>query len=142
MKKIVFFFSLLSLFLFSCGKDIDDKLIDASQLPAPAVSFLNENFPNVEITQIKRENADYEVVLGNKANVIFSNQGIWKKVYSTETFPTNFLPDPIISYINLNYAAPGIIRAVGRVQQNFELSLFDVSHKLVFDERGEFLEQK
>ena len=88
MKKILkssVFLSLSMFTLMSCNSDDDsnnnDQLIEANELPADAIAFVENYFPNATYLRIEKnsqEDSDgglYEVDLSNGIEIYFDNNG-------------------------------------------------------------------
>ena len=54
--------------------------VDESALPAPAVSFLNQNFPGDDIRFAERNGSGFEVVMSSGVEVDFDAAGNWTEV--------------------------------------------------------------
>ena len=132
------------LLLFSAMTATAQKKIQVSELPAPAIAFLEKHFPNMAITEAKKDREDgekgYEVILANDTEVEFWKDGSWREVDGKKNpIPTEFIAKSIVEYVNKNYP-------------NEKITHIDYGHKdvdvdltnkidLEFSKEGKFLKE-
>ncbi|PZW37784.1 putative PepSY-like beta-lactamase-inhibitor [Mesonia algae] len=151
MKKILkssVFLSLSMFTLMSCNSDDDsnnnDQLIEASELPADAIAFVENYFPNATYLRIEKnsqEDSDgglYEVDLSNGFEIDFTADGEWVDVDGqNQELPEGIVPENINNYVTQNYADLKIV-GIDKENTTYEIDLSnDVD--LYFTLSGEFI---
>ncbi|MDE7116066.1 MAG: PepSY-like domain-containing protein [Muribaculaceae bacterium] len=105
-----------------------DTLINNSQLPKAAQTFLTKYFPGDAIKKAKmdqgRRGAEYEVDLSSGAEVEFRDNGDWKKVKAAKgkSVPTAIIPSAISKYVSKNFAGQSIVE-ISRKRGGYEVEL-------------------
>lgn len=127
MKKILLtLVAIFSVGIFSAMAD-NDKVINKSQLPAPAQQFINEHFAGIDITYAKEEwdflKHSYEVRLANGAKIEFTSKGVWDEVECRfGEVPAAIIPQAIREYVDKNYAGAKIIY-IEKDRNDYEVKL-------------------
>lgn len=142
MKKIFLplVVSLLLLCSISCAQNT--ILNNVKELPLKAQSFLTQYFPNEQISYIKMdqdllESKKYEIKFTSGADVDFDKNGEWIEVDCKQrAVPTNFIPAPIISYINSKFAN-SFITQIEKEHWGYTVELNN-NLELEFNSKGEF----
>ena len=80
MKKIKYFFMAIVCLMVSNVAKADDTPIPVSQLPAAAKTFLQANFPGINVIYAEKDWNTYECHLQDGTKVEFTRKGAWKKV--------------------------------------------------------------
>ena len=108
MRRLLIIFIAIG---FSLACTAEDRPVLSDQLPAAAKTFINTNFPGVEISYATVDDdivkPDYEVVLSNGAKIQFSNDGALEKVECRAGVPDSVVPVQIREYVTLLY--PGAV---------------------------------
>ena len=127
MKKILITLAAI----FSIGISVaiadNDKVINKSQLPAPAQQFLNENFAGIEITYAKQEREiiflSYEVRLADGTKIEFTSKGHWEQIECRfGEVPASVVPQAIKEYVDKNY--PGVkVLMIEKDRNDYEVKL-------------------
>ena len=94
MKKI---FALTAIVLASLQiVNADDKPVTFNQLPAPAQTFINANYPGEKISYATKDDdfilPDYNVMLANGVKIQFENSGALEKIESRAGVPEELVP--------------------------------------------------
>jgi hypothetical protein len=148
MKKM-FLAAIIALgaFNLSCSDDDNgstDKIIEASELPAAARTFVETYFPAATYTRVEKQSrADsdgsvYDVHLSNGFEIDFTAEGEWTDIDGgMAEVPAGIIPAPISAYVAENYSGSFITTIeIERYGYDVELSN-DVD--LVFNAEGEFV---
>ena len=127
MKKILLtLVAIFSIGIFSAMAD-NDRVINKSQLPAPAQQFLNEHFAGVDLTYAKEERDifkhSYEVRLADGTKIEFTSKGEWDEVECRfGEVPAAIVPQAIKEYIEKNYAGAKVIY-IEKDRNDYEVKL-------------------
>ena len=127
MKKILLtLVAIFSVGIFSAMAD-NDRVINKSQLPAPAQQFLNEHFAGVDLTYAKEERDifkhSYEVRLADGTKIEFTSKGEWDEVECRfGEVPTAIVPQAIKEYIEKNYAGAKVLY-IEKDRNDYEVKL-------------------
>lgn len=121
--------------------DDDDIIINQSELPVKASSFITTYYPSSPILKATKEVgqgiSEYEVKLSNMTKLHFDNFGVCNGVDGNTEIPNGVLNEKITSYVSVNYRSAFILYwDLDNRDQSVELSN-DVD--LVFDLNGNFL---
>jgi len=148
MKKIILtsFIALSLLFtITSCDSDDDNKsVINASDLPKSANTFVTTYFPNTTYVYItKQQIADidgsvYDVKLSNNFQIDFDVNGNWIDIDGNyQAIPVELVPEKIQTYVAANYPNQFVI-SIDKERTTVEAELSN-DIDLVFDLQGNFL---
>lgn len=127
MKKILLtLVAIFSVGIFSAMAD-NDRVINKSQLPAPAQQFLNEHFAGVDLTYAKEERDifkhSYEVRLADGTKIEFTSKGEWDEVECRfGEVPAAIIPQAIKEYVNKNYAGAKVL-FIEKDRNDYEVKL-------------------
>ena len=127
MKKILLtLVAIFSVGIFSAMAD-NDRVINKSQLPAPAQQFLNEHFAGVDLTYAKEERDifkhSYEVRLADGSKLEFSSKGNWEEVdCQSGEVPSAIIPQPIKEYVEKNHAGAKVL-LIEKNRKDYEVKL-------------------
>lgn len=105
MKKI---FAIAAIVLASLQTaKADDKPVTFNQLPAPAQTFINTNYPNEKVSYATKDDdfilPDYNVMLANGVKIQFEHSGALEKIESRAGVPESLVPVQIRDYVKLHY---------------------------------------
>jgi hypothetical protein len=127
MKKILLtLVAIFSVGIFSAIAD-NDRVINKSQLPAPAQQFLNEHFAGVDLTYAKEERDifkhSFEVRLADGTKIEFTSKGEWHEVECRfGEVPAAIVPQAIKEYIDKNYAGAKVLY-IEKDRNDYEVKL-------------------
>ena len=127
MKKILLtLIAIFSVGIFSAIAD-NDRVINKSQLPAPAQQFLNEHFAGVDLTYAKEERDifkhSFEVRLADGTKIEFTSKGEWDEVECRfGEVPAAIVPQAIKEYIDKNYAGAKVLY-IEKDRNDYEVKL-------------------
>ena len=127
MKKILLtLVAIFSVGIFSAMAD-NDRVINKSQLPAPAQQFLNEHFAGIDLTYAKEERDifkhSYEVRLADGTKIEFTSKGEWDEVECRfGEVPAAIVPQAIKEYIEKNYAGAKVLY-IEKDRNDYEVKL-------------------
>ena len=127
MKKILLtLVAIFSVGIFSATAD-NDRVINKSQLPAPAQQFLNEHFAGVDLTYAKEERDifkhSFEVRLTDGTKIEFTSKGEWDEVECRfGEVPAAIVPQAIKEYIDKNYAGAKVLY-IEKDRNDYEVKL-------------------
>lgn len=125
MKKI---FALTAIVLASLQiVNADDKPVTFNQLPPPAQTFINANYPGEKISYATKDDdfilPDYNVMLANGVKIQFENSGALEKIESRAGVPENLVPFQIRDYVKIHYPEAIFIEyEIGRRSYEVKLS--------------------
>lgn len=165
-KYLFLFWVLLACCIISCAGELSGSqgfeeesnadsysiTIAIDDLPLGIQNYITNNFPDSEISLIKRHtrngNISYEIILKNGEKLLFSPNGLLLAIdrVSTDNVPdedgeevfASSLPAQIIQYILDNYPNTTIVYSEKENDGNFEVNL-DNGLELHFDSDGNFL---
>lgn len=104
MKKI---FAILALSMAVLTAKAGDRPVTFNQLPAPAQTFINTNYPDDKISFATVDDdlirPDYSVVLVSGVRIQFNNDGSLEKIESKAGVPEGLIPVQIRDYVKLHY---------------------------------------
>ena len=123
--------------LISCS----DKLVPADQLPAAAHSFIQQYFPGIPISYVKKDaglKTGFEVVLTDGTEIDFDGKGEWDSVdCKRSAVPSALVPAAIAGYVQTNFPGQMIVK-IDKELYGYEIELgsgldlkFDSSGKLI-----------
>ena len=105
MKKI-FAILALSMAVLTVAK-AGDRPVTFNQLPAPAQTFINTNYPDDKISFATVDDdlirPDYSVVLVSGVRIQFNNDVSLEKIESKAGVPEGLIPVQIRDYVKLHY---------------------------------------
>lgn len=139
MKKFKHFSAaIICMFLVCAISPAYGRAIDVKFLPAPAKTFLRQNFPNQKIVFVDRQFKEYEVFLANGTKVEFDTTGRWNKVNcKKKAVPAHLVPQFISKYVKANHANLAITK-INKERNGYEVELSN-DLELHFSKTGELL---
>lgn len=149
MKKIILTgFIALSLLLSTTSCDNDDdnneSVINVTDLPKAADTFVTTYFPNTTYVLITKQNvADldgsiYDVKLSNNFEIDFDANGNWIDIDGNhQAVPVELVPEKIQTYITTNYPNQ-FVTSIDNEKTTVEVELSN-NLELVFDLQGNFI---
>ena len=85
----------------------DDRPVTFSQLPVPAQTFINTNYPDEKISYATKDDdfilPDYNVMLANGVKIQFEHSGALEKIESRAGIPVDLIPCQIRDYVKMHY---------------------------------------
>lgn len=142
MKQLKLIIMFLALMLCAGAARADKYTIDRSNLPQPALDFIQEHFSKAKIAMIKVDRhllkkTDYDVKFVNGNKVEFNNSGAWTSVEMKRgAVPDAIVPKRIRQYVDKNYDGIDIVSIEKKVS-GYEIELAD-EIELQFDLLGTF----
>ena len=126
------------LFLTNCA---DDKVIDESNLPAKAITYIQSNFDGAVVSQAMKSqdglSNNYDVYLNNGVSLEFSGKGEVESIKSTERLPDKVIPTKILDYVSLKHLSEFVTQwEMNNNEQEVKLSN---GFELKFNKDGEFI---
>ena len=112
MKKIVYLLAASTLLLLS---SCSDRIIPVGQLPEAAKTFLEQYFPGIGISYIKKDaellKTTYEVRLDSGAEIDFDSKGEWDKVdCKRQSVPSDLVPAAINTYVEGTFPRQFVVK--------------------------------
>jgi hypothetical protein len=112
MKKIVYLLAASALLLLS---SCSDRIIPVGQLPEAAKTFLEQYFPGIGISYIKKDaellKTTYEVRLDSGAEIDFDSKGEWDKVdCKRQSVPSDLVPAAINTYVEGTFPGQFVVK--------------------------------
>lgn len=103
MKNLIFAVALLL-----AASAPAQKRIEISELPKPALDFIEKHFPGIPVVKVKKDaehgEKGYEVILGNGTELEFWKDGSYREVDGRgKAIPTAFIDPKIVDYVAKNY---------------------------------------
>ena len=132
---------LAAIFLAAALISCSDKLVPADQLPAAAHSFIQQYFPGIPISYVKKDaglKTGFEVVLTDGTEIDFDGKGEWDSVDCRRSaVPEALVPAAIGGYVQTNFPGQMIVK-IDKELYGYEIELgsgldlkFDSSGKLI-----------
>lgn len=132
---------LAAIFLAAALISCSDKLVPADQLPAAAHSFIQQYFPGIPISYVKKDaglKTSFEVVLTDGTEIDFDGKGEWDSVDCRRSaVPEALVPAAIGGYVQTNFTGQMIVK-IDKELYGYEIELgsgldlkFDNSGKLI-----------
>ncbi|MFI3292376.1 MAG: PepSY-like domain-containing protein [Rikenellaceae bacterium] len=141
MKKLLF--ATLSLVLSIASIEAQERIIEQSQLPKAAQSFLSTYYPSdkVSVATVERDgfDKDYSVLLVNGVKIEFDKNGDWMDVDCNKNYvPEPIVPTNIAKEVESRFPSCKIVK-IERDKRYFEVEL-DNKVELKFNNKGELIE--
>ncbi|MCW4467507.1 PepSY-like domain-containing protein [Flavobacterium sp. MFBS3-15] len=148
MKKMFFIaLAAISLMGAACNDDDNngtDTIIQATDLPQAARSFVETHFPGATYTRVEKQSrADsdgsiYDVQLSNGFEIDFTAQGAWTDIDGNhQAIPAAIVPASISQYVTANYASQSVTN-IGIERHGYDVELSN-DVELVFNTNGQFI---
>lgn len=126
MKRIFTLFAVSV--AFAVAALAGDRPVTFSQLPVPAQTFIQANYPNDKVSFATKDDdiirPDFNVVLVSGVRLEFSNSGRLKKIEARQNgVPVNLIPVQIRDYVKTYYPDATFIEyEIGRRTYEVQLS--------------------
>ena len=139
-RNLVFSIVALCLLLTACR----DRAVTPAQLPEQVKSFLQQHFPEQNVTYAENERqltgTTYDVVLSDGTSIEFDTSGQWEKIEGNinNPIPTVLIPEPIVNLIKSQYPDALIVK-VDREHGDYEVELAN-GLEMKFNKQGALLE--
>ncbi len=142
MKQTRFFFAaLMCLLMQSAYVMADDVVIDASQLPETAKTFIAKQFTDCKIKKVEKDlgsKTSFDVKLSRGIEIEFNAQGDWKKLdCGRHAVPADLVPAAIGEYVKQNHPK-AVVTGIERKCYGYEIDL-SRGPDLLFDQKGSFI---
>ena len=126
MKLILINLILVTAALFGC-KDTDDRIIQPSELPGAAQTFIETHFSGTQfvVVTVDKELTEttYDVILNNGVKLEFDSKGVWKEVETPGSqVPSGIVPEQILAYVAEKYPDVKIVK-INRDRRDYEVDL-------------------
>lgn len=124
MKKIKFLLMAIVCLMVTNVAKADDTPIPAEQLPAAAKTFLQANFPGVNVIYAEKDWNTYECHLQDGTKVEFTRKGAWKNVDRERmaAVPAALVPAAIQQYVKANFPNC-IVTKIDKERHGYEVEL-------------------
>lgn len=125
MKKIMTITA--AVFFFAAIASADDRHVDVNRLPETIKTFLNTNYPSVQILYSTKDDdlirPEYNVALENGVRLEFHNDGTLKQIEAKDGVPSSLIPAQIVQFVNGRYPDAHVTGyEVGRKHYEIKLS--------------------
>ena len=143
MKRTkLFFAALVCLFTANTVCNAHDMPIPASQLPAAAKAFVQQNFPGRTIVYAEKDTefmkTKYEVSLNDGTEIDFYNNGTFDKVdCHTAPVPASIVPAAIQQFVKANFAGAAVTK-IDKERYGYDIELSN-GMELKFNHQGGFM---
>lgn len=131
--------------LLIAGSASAQKKIEISELPTPALTFIEKHFPGIPVSKAKKDaehgEKGYEVILSNGFELEFWKDGSYREVDGNDNpIPTGFIDPKIVDYVGKNYPN----RKITHIDYGHKDVDVDLTGKLdlEFTKDGKFLKGK
>ena len=119
-----------------------ETIVPADNLPSPAKSFIEEYFPGVPVSYVKKDSklisTTYEIILQDGTEIEFGSKGVWDKVdCKRKAVPSGLIPAAITDYVNNNFAGQFIVM-IDKEPFGTEIEL-DNDLELKFDKKDQLI---
>ncbi|MDR2913765.1 MAG: PepSY-like domain-containing protein [Tannerella sp.] len=151
MKKVILLlnFTVLFCMFFACSDD--DKVINESELPSSAKTFLETYFSGQSVLDTRKDNDEYKIYYTNY-KVEFDRQGIWKQVEGKQikndykavpyAFLNEEIPAGIVVWITQYYLNTSIVEVEKEYEKGvhigYDIELNNGIDDLDFDLNGNY----
>lgn len=104
-----------------------NKTLTCKDLPQKSLDFIEQYFPEEDMTTIYMERdfleVRYNVILSNETNIEFFRNGEWKEINcKTSEVPDEFIPEEILVKIDQMYSDATII-SIDRDNNEYDIKL-------------------
>lgn len=125
--KILMLALLAVLQLTSCHSDDDEVVINQTDLPTAAQTFLSDYFNGLQVTRVEKDNENgsdrYDVYLADGTELEFDQSGAWTDVdCKNKAVPAAIVPEAIGKYVADNYASLKIVQ-IERENYGYDIEL-------------------
>lgn len=142
MKTMFKTLSVIGLMAASLAVNAQDKIIQLSQLPKQAQTFLKAHGATNGISYIKMEDElfkkSYEVKMNDGSEFEFDKNGNWKEIdLKHKAVPAALIPKPIKVYVAKSFPNNKIVK-ISKESSKYEVELSN-GLDLEFNSKGKFL---
>lgn len=123
MKTIIAVIACLAAFMLN-GYAANNAL-PINSLPVNVIAFVQQNFPDKQITSIEKEMTDntIEVSLNDGTQIDFDDNGNWNAIYSQiDAVPSDVVPSAIMKIIDDNFPGTSVVE-IDKEDYGYEVEL-------------------
>lgn len=123
MKTIIAVIACLAAFMLN-GYAANNAL-PINSLPVNVIAFVQQNFPDKQITSIEKEITDntIEVSLNDGTQIDFDDNGNWNAIYSQiDAVPSDVVPSAIMKIIDDNFPGTSVVE-IDKEDYGYEVEL-------------------
>lgn len=143
MKPVKMLIILITTILAMMGIiSCQETIVPADNLPSSAKSFIEEYFPGVSVSYVKKDSklisTTYEIILQDGTEIEFGSKGVWDKVdCKRKAVPSGLIPAALTDYVNNNFAGQFIVM-IDKEPFGTEIEL-DNDLELKFDKKDQLI---
>ena len=123
VKTIIAVIACLAAFMLN-GNAANNAL-PINSLPVNVIAFVQQNFPDKQITSIEKEITDntIEVSLNDGTQIDFDDNGNWNAIYSQiDAVPSDVVPSAIMKIIDDNFPGTSVVE-IDKEDYGYEVEL-------------------
>ena len=123
VKTIIAVIACLAAFMLN-GNAANNAL-PINSLPVNVIAFVQQNFPDKQITSIEKEMTDntIEVGLNDGTQIDFDDNGNWNAIYSQiDAVPSDVVPSAIMKIIDDNFPGTSVVE-IDKEDYGYEVEL-------------------
>ena len=123
VKTIIAVIACLAAFMLN-GNAVNNAL-PINSLPVNVITFVQQNFPDKQITSIEKEMTDntIEVSLNDGTQIDFDDNGNWNAIYSQiDAVPSDVVPSAIMKIIDDNFPGTSVVE-IDKEDYGYEVEL-------------------
>jgi hypothetical protein len=123
VKTIIAVIACLAAFMLN-GNAANNAL-PINSLPVNVIAFVQQNFPDKQITSIEKEMTDntIEVSLNDGTQIDFDDNGNWNAIYSQiDAVPSDVVPSAIMKIIDDNFPGTSVVE-IDKEDYGYEVEL-------------------
>ena len=123
VKTIIAVIACLAAFMLN-GNAANNAL-PINSLPVNVITFVQQNFPDKQITSIEKEMTDntIEVGLNDGTQIDFDDNGNWNAIYSQiDAVPSDVVPSAIMKIIDDNFPGTSVVE-IDKEDYGYEVEL-------------------
>ncbi len=123
VKTIIAVIACLAAFMLN-GNAVNNAL-PINSLPVNVITFVQQNFPDKQITSIEKEMTDntIEVGLNDGTQIDFDDNGNWNAIYSQiDAVPSDVVPSAIMKIIDDNFPGTSVVE-IDKEDYGYEVEL-------------------
>ncbi len=139
MKNALLGLSLMTITAITFVSCDDEKVVPTDEIPSTSQTFLDRYFEGYSIDRVEKEGTTYSVSLEGGVEVDFNGNGEWIEVDGADgvAIPTDFILDPIVTYIADQYPNEKI-NGIEKNVSGYDVDLLTQEVDLLFDMDGKF----
>ena len=102
-----------------------NNALPINSLPVNVITFVQQNFPDKQITSIEKEITDntIEVSLNDGTQIDFDDNGNWNAIYSQiDAVPSDVVPSAIMKIIDDNFPGTSVVE-IDKEDYGYEVEL-------------------